>query len=69
MTASVLKMQRSGTPQTLLENALEYASGMELLVMVYVDKDGTINTEWSTLPSNLAALGAVEMLKQALLEQ
>lgn len=66
--ADILKMQRSGTAETLLANALEYAADMEFMLMVFVDKDGTINTEWTKLPNNLTALGAIEMLRQAILE-
>lgn len=69
MTDNILRMQRSGAPQTLLENALDYAQDMDFLIMVYVDKDGTVNTEWSTLISKLKAIGAIEMLKQTLLEE
>jgi len=65
--AEVIQLQISGTPQTLMENALEIAHDMKFALMVFVNKDGTINTEWSTLPSNLEALGAIELLRDSLL--
>jgi hypothetical protein len=66
--ADILKMQRSGTAETLLANAAEYAHDMDFLLIVFVDKGGTVNTEWSKIPDRLRALGAIEMLRQAILE-
>ena len=67
MPAQILKLQRSGTPQTLLENATEIADDMQFVAMVFVTKDGTIRTEWSELDNNLTAVGAVEILKRNLI--
>lgn len=37
-------------------------------VMVIVGPDGTPRFEWTKLPNNWVAIGAVEMLKQRLME-
>ena len=66
MSTNVVKLRRSGTPAMLLENAAELADDMEIMLMVFVTKDGDVHTEWSYLPSNLQAMGAVEMLRTAL---
>jgi hypothetical protein len=66
--ADIIKLLLSGTPTTLLENALELADDMKFAVMVFVTKDGQIKTEWSHVPSNLEALGAVDVLRAALVD-
>lgn len=59
------------TPEQLAENFLEFAreGNVKWAVMVIVEKDETLRFEWSRIPSNLAALGAVEFLKQRIMEQ
>lgn len=69
MSADIVKFQISGTPKTLMENAAEIADDMKFALMVFVDKDGKIHSKWSHLPSNLEGLGAIEMLRAALMEQ
>jgi hypothetical protein len=44
--ADIIKLLLSGTPTTLLENALELADDMKFAVMVFVTKDGQIKTLW-----------------------
>jgi len=65
----ITKLQISGTPQTLMDNAAEIADDMQFALMVFVRKDGTIGTEWSKLPNSLQALGAIEMLRHAVMEK
>jgi hypothetical protein len=65
--SDVAQFQISGTPQTLLENVLDQADDVQFVMMVFLRKDGSIETEWSTLPNNLQALGAVEVLRASLL--
>jgi hypothetical protein len=67
MSANVIKLQHTGTPRTLMENAAEIAHDMKYALMVFVRKDGTIGTEWSHIPDNLAALGAIEVLRSEFL--
>jgi hypothetical protein len=67
--SNVSRLQPGGTPRTLMENALDEAHDMQFALMVFVRKDGTIETEWSHLPNSLQALGAIELLRHAIMEQ
>ncbi len=66
--SDVINFSRPGTPELLLTNAAEVAGDMEFVLMVFVQKDGAVRTEWSKLSSNLVALGAIEYLKDAIKE-
>jgi len=68
VSADIVRFQKTGTPRTLLENALEECAEYEFMIMVAIRKDARIDCQWSTLPSNIAAVGAVEFLKQRLME-
>jgi hypothetical protein len=67
MSATVLKMQRNGTPAVLLENLAEKASEIDFMLVVRVMKDGSIKHDWTAVPNSLTALGAAETLKEAML--
>lgn len=60
----IIKLKRNGEPAVLLENLQELEDNIEYMLVVRVMKDHTISFDWSTLKNSLAALGAVEMLKQ-----
>ncbi|OXI24355.1 MULTISPECIES: hypothetical protein [Burkholderia] len=66
---NVVQFPRDTTPETLGENLTEFArdGNVKWVVMVIVEADDSLRFEWSKLPSNLAALGAVEFLKQHLM--
>lgn len=66
--AKILPFYRHGSPEMLLANASDMAMDMKFVAMVFVSRDGSISTEWSELPSNLEGVGAVEVLKLALME-
>lgn len=67
--SEVIRLTRVGTPARLAENILDMSDDIRFMLTVIVENDGTIRTEWSELPSNLEALGAIDMLKQAILER
>ena len=69
MSAELLRLTRRGTPARLAENILDQADDIKFLLTVFVEKDGTISTEWSQLPNSLEALGAIEMLKAAIMAE
>ncbi|KAK46361.1 hypothetical protein BG58_11075 [Caballeronia jiangsuensis] len=64
----IIKFQPNGAPATLLENALELADNMKFALMVFVNNDGTIETEWSQIENHLEALGAIEVLRNAFMQ-
>ncbi|MBR7956135.1 hypothetical protein KDW78_19875 [Burkholderia cenocepacia] len=66
---NVVQFPRDTTPEILGENLAEFArdGSVKWVVMVIVEADDSLRFEWSKLPSNLAALGAVEFLKQHLM--
>lgn len=67
----IVKFPANTTPTDLAENLAEYAreGNVKWMVMVIVAPDESLRFEWSVLPSNLAAIGAVEFLKQHLMNQ
>lgn len=65
---NVIRLTRQGSPARLAENILDLANDIKFMAVVIVENDGTIRTEWSVLPNNLEAIGAVEVLKQAITE-
>lgn len=68
---NLVEFPHNTSPEDLAEGFLEYTKNgnVKWAVMVICGIDDSLRFEWSRLPSNLAALGAVEMLKQNLLEQ
>ena len=66
----VMELPRDKSPEQLAENLLELAraGGVKWLVMAICEPDNRMRFEWSLLPSNLAAVGAVEFLKRELME-
>jgi len=67
--SEIIRLTRQGTPARLAENILDLADDLRFMLVVMVETDGTIHTEWSALQSNLEALGAVEVLKQAVMQE
>jgi hypothetical protein len=67
----LVKFPANTTPEDLADNFAEYAhdGNVKWCVMAIVNSDDTIRFEWSRLPSNLAAIGLAELLKQHLAEQ
>lgn len=68
MSATITKLLRAGTPETLFTNLLDRAEEMEFVLVVCVQKDHTLTCHWSQLPNNLTAMGAADMLKDAVKE-
>ena len=68
---NLVEFPRNASPENLAENFLEYArdGNVKWAVMVICGPDGDLRFEWSMLPSNLAAVGAIEMLKRHVMEQ
>ena len=66
----VVELPRDKSPEQLAENLLELAraGGIKWFVMAICEPDNNMRFEWSLLPSNLAAIGAVEFLKRELME-
>lgn len=67
----VIDFPANTSPVDLAENLAEYArdGNVKWCVMVIVEPDDAMRFEWSRLPSNLAAIGAVELLKRHLMDQ
>lgn len=65
--AEILKFWRSGTPAVLIDNLAEKAEEIEFMLVVRVMKDGSVEHDWTAIPNSLAALGAAETLKEAML--
>lgn len=65
----VLKFLQNGSPETLFTNALAEAGEVEYAIIVMMRKDGKIRTDWSAIPSGIAALGAVDILHRAILQE
>lgn len=67
----VVDFPKDRTPEQLAENFLAFAreGNVKWALMVIVEPDETLRFEWTRLPSNLAALGAIEFLKQHIMEQ
>lgn len=68
---NIVKFPKDCTAEQLAENFLEYARDghVKWAVMVIMEPDDTLRFEWTWLPSNLAAIGAVEFLKRHLMSQ
>ncbi|PXX15836.1 hypothetical protein C7399_109171 [Paraburkholderia tropica] len=71
MELKIVGFPRDASAEQLAENFLEYAKDghVKWAVMVIMEPDDTMRFEWSRLPSNLAAIGAVEFLKRRLMEE
>jgi hypothetical protein len=69
--AEIVAFPRNTSPVDLAEGLLEYAKGgnVKWAVMVICEPNDLLRFEWSRLPSNLAAVGAIEFLKRHLMEQ
>ena len=67
MSADILKLLRNGTAETLLANLTEQAEDISYMLVVRVMKDGSIKHDWTTIQNSLAALGAVETLREVML--
>ena len=65
--SDVLKFQRNGTPAVLLDNLSELAEDISFMLVVRVMKNGDVKHDWTQIPNSLAALGAAETLKDAML--
>lgn len=67
----LVKFPANTTPEDLADNFAEYtrAGNVKWVVMVICEPDDMLRFEWSRLPSNLAAIGAVEFLKRELMDQ
>ncbi|KWN78996.1 hypothetical protein WM24_28445 [Burkholderia ubonensis] len=67
----IIDFPKDVSAEQLAENFLEYArdGNVKWAVMVIVEQDDSLRFEWSRLPSNLAAIGAVEFLKHRLMEE
>jgi hypothetical protein len=70
VTVEVVQFPRNTSPADLAQGFLEYAQAgnVKWAVMVICETDDLLRFEWSRLPSNLAAVGAIEMLKQHVME-
>lgn len=68
---NVVDFPKDASAEQLAENFLEYVrdGNVKWAVMVIMEPDDTLRFEWSRLPSNLAAIGAVEFLKRRLMEE
>ena len=68
--ADLVEFPVDKSPEQLASNFLDYVrdGNVKWAVMVICEPDGLLRFEWSRLPLNLAAIGAVEMLKQKLME-
>lgn len=65
--AEILKFYRAGTPEVLAGNLSEISGEIDFMLVVRVMKDGSVKHDWTTIPNSLAALGAAETLKEAML--
>lgn len=67
----LVEFPRNTSPGDLADSFKEYADAgsVKWAVMVICENDDLLRFEWSLLPSNLAAIGAVELLKQHLMDQ
>lgn len=67
----LVKFPANTTPEDLADNFAEYAhdGNVKWVVMVICEPGDNLRFEWSRLPSNLAAIGAVEFLKRKLMDQ
>lgn len=68
MTDNIVKIKRNGTPPVLLENLQDIEDDIEYMLVVRVMKDKRISFDWTNLTNSLAALGAVEMLRQEVID-
>lgn len=66
---NIIDFPKDTSPEDLADGLLEYSKqgNVKWVVMVICEKDETLRFEWSRLPSNLAAIGAVEFLKTKLM--
>ena len=71
MKAKLVKFPNDVSAAVLMENLSAYAreGNMKWAVVVFSEADGTLRFEWSRLPNNLTAIGAVECLKHELMQQ
>lgn len=71
MALEIVEFPRNTSPEDLAQGFLEYAQAgnVKWAVMVICEPNDNLRFEWSRLPSNLAAIGAVEFLKRELVEQ
>lgn len=71
MAAEIVELPRNTSPVDLAEGFLDYAraGNVKWAVMVICEPNELLRFEWSRLPSNLAAVGAVEFLKQHIMGQ
>ncbi|WP_157639447.1 hypothetical protein [Burkholderia ubonensis] len=69
--AELVSFPRNTSPVDLAEGFLEFAQKgcVKWAVMVICEQDNTLRYDWSLLPSNLAAVGAIEFLKLHLMDQ
>jgi hypothetical protein len=67
----IIEFPKDASAEQLAENFLEYTreGNVKWVVMVIMESDDTLRYEWSMLPNNLAAIGAVEFLKHRLMEE
>ncbi len=68
MSAEIVKLPENSTPINLAKNLVDLVEegNVAWIAMVIVSKDGSIRHEWTRLPSALAAIGAVDLLKDRL---
>lgn len=70
-TASVSKLLRNGTPQTLLTNLLELADKGQYkeVIVLTIDHEDLAEFHCTYIDNNFKAVGAVEFLKRFLMER
>lgn len=65
--AEIFQFAKSGSPTMLVQNLSEITDDIEYMLVVRIMKDKEIKFDWTAVPNNLHAIGAVELLKQEVL--
>jgi len=65
---NIVRLPRNGTAKALFAAALDEADDVEIGMLVFLRKDGSICTDWCDIPKRLTALGLIDTLHTAFVD-